>query len=141
MRTFLVDTLATIVFFTTVAAFSELVVAGMEPRQVLIARAIMVPVMVATGRPYGLWRDWLFARLRPRSRLAALATDTAAFLGFQVPVYAATLAAAGADGAEIARAVGAAIVFMIAVGRPFGVFLEAVRRATGTAAGRPTPPA
>ena len=51
MKAFIVDTTATVVFFTGVAAFAELAVAGMEPRQVLIARLIAVPVMVATGRP------------------------------------------------------------------------------------------
>jgi len=133
MRPFLVDTLATVVFFTVVAAFTELVVAGLEPVQVLIARALTIPVMVATGRPYGAWRDRVLRRLRPRGRAGRAAADTLAFLSFQVPVYVAVLALAGAEAREIAVAVGAALGFMLASARPFGLFLEAMRRRFGVA--------
>ena len=43
-----VDTLATILFFTLLAGFSELVIAGLSLEQVLITRLITVPVMIAT---------------------------------------------------------------------------------------------
>ncbi len=134
LKRYLVDTVGTILFFTTVAALSELFVAGMEPRQVLIARLIMIPVMMLTGRPYGVWRDWVFTALRPRGWLAALACDIGAFLTFQVPVYVATLAVAGAGVAEITAAVGSAIVFMVLLSRPFGLYLDVLRRWAGTSA-------
>lgn len=133
MRPFLVDTLATVVFFTVVAAFTELMVAGLEPVQVLIARAVTIPVMVVTGRPYGAWRDRVLRRLRPRGRAGRIAADTLAFLSFQVPVYIAVLALAGAEAGEIAVAVGVALGFMLASARPFGLFLEAMRRRFGAA--------
>jgi hypothetical protein len=57
MKSYFIDTAATVTFFTVVAALSELLIAGMDPKQVLIARLIMIPVMMATARPYGLWRD------------------------------------------------------------------------------------
>ena len=60
LRPFIVDTVATVFFFTIVAAITELYVAGMEPREVLKTRLIMMPMMVITGRPYGAWRDWFF---------------------------------------------------------------------------------
>jgi hypothetical protein len=56
LRTCLVDTLARIVFFTTVAGLIELFIAGMTPVQVLIARLIVVLVML-TARPYRISRD------------------------------------------------------------------------------------
>ena len=65
MKSYFIDTAATITFFTVVAALSELLIAGMGPTQVLIARLIMIPVMMVTARPYGLWRDWFFQRLGP----------------------------------------------------------------------------
>ena len=65
MKSYLVDTASSLVFFTVIAALSELLIAGMAPGQVLIARLIMIPVMLATSRPYGLWRDWVFARVQP----------------------------------------------------------------------------
>jgi hypothetical protein len=65
MRLAIVDTLATIIFFTVVASLTELFIAGLEVREVLITRALMIPIMVLTGRPYGAWRDWVFEKSRP----------------------------------------------------------------------------
>jgi hypothetical protein len=127
----LIDTIATVIFFTIVATFSERVLAGMEWRQVLLTRAVMIPVMVLTGRPYSAWRDMLFARLRPIRRIGRILLDVTAFLSFQVPVYVGTLAFAGADRAEILTSVSSAIIFMIALSRPFGLFLDMVRRIAG----------
>ena len=59
--------------------------------------------------------------------------DVLAFLSFQVPVYAATLVLAGAGPAEIAAALGIAVVLMVPLSRPFGLFLEAVRRVASPA--------
>ncbi|KMK66067.1 L-alanine exporter AlaE [Puniceibacterium sp. IMCC21224] len=131
MRQFIVDTIATIVFFSCVAAFSEAVIAGMAPEQVLAARLIMVPVMVLTGRPYGIWRDWLIARTEARSTVSRIVVDISAFLLFQVPVYVMTLAVAGASPEAMLAAVSSAIVFMVLLSRPFGLFLEMVRRKSG----------
>ena len=65
MRLIFVDTLSTILFFTILATLTELYVAGMEPPDVLKTRLIMVPMMILTGRPYGIWRDWFFAGTKP----------------------------------------------------------------------------
>lgn len=132
MKTYLIDTIGTVVFFTIIAALSELLIAGMEPKQVLIARLIMIPVMMITGRPYGLWRDWFFATMRPQRWITNVAADIVAFVTFQVPVYVATLAIAGATLSEIGAAVSAAIVFMILLSRPFGLYLEVLRNWAGT---------
>ncbi len=133
MRAFLVDTLATVAFFTLIAGLSELLIAGMSPAQVLATRALTVPVMVLTGRPYGRWRDALFVRARPAGPVGRAALDVAAFVSFQVPVYAATLALAGATPAQMAAALGSATVLMLLLARPFGLFLDAARRLAGTA--------
>ena len=134
MRLFLIDTLATILFFTVVATFSELVIAGMEPSKVLTTRLLMIPIMVLTGRPYTGWRDWLLKQMRPQRRWSAALTDIAAFLSFQAPVYAATLLIAGASLPEIGAAIGSAVLFMIILARPFGVFVDRVRHAFRIAA-------
>ena len=57
MRLTVVDTLSTIFFFTILAAVTELYVAGMEHAKVLKIRAVMIPMMILTGRPYGAWRS------------------------------------------------------------------------------------
>ena len=131
MKIFIVDTLASVLFFTAVATFSELVIAGMEPMQVLLARTIMVPVMVLTGRPYGMWRDRVFMFLRPGTRGSRIATDIIAFIMFQMPIYVATLLVAGAGREEVLAAVSSAIVLMITTSRPFGLFLDLARRLSG----------
>ena len=133
MKLIFVDTITTLFFFTLIAAFTELVIVGMEPLQVLTTRLIMVPVMVLTGRPYGVWRDWIFVRISPKYRLSRVVVDVVAFLSFQVPVYAATLAIAGANTSEMVTAVGSGTFFMMILSRPFGLFLEFSRQMNGVA--------
>lgn len=134
IKAFGVDTLGTILFFTIVAGLTELLIAGMDWQTVLTTRLITIPMMVLTGRPYGMWRDLVFWRLTPRHTVTRMLTDILAFLTFQVPVYVGTLFIAGARLGEIQVAVGAAVFFMIALSRPFGIFLEALRRWAGTSA-------
>ncbi|PVB60805.1 L-alanine exporter AlaE [Labrenzia sp. 011] len=131
MRTSIIDTIATIVFFTVFATFSELVIAGMDLSSVLTTRLVMIPVMIATGRPYTVWRDWLFSQVQPRGYFSAAAADIAAFLVFQVPVYGATLMIAGASASEALFAIGSAIVLMVLLARPFGLFVDLMRRMFG----------
>ncbi|SNY90366.1 L-alanine exporter [Cohaesibacter sp. ES.047] len=134
MKTTITDTLATILFFTVLAGFVELYIAQLSLEQMLITRLIMVPVMVATGRPYGLYRDWCFRKVLPGSEPMRMLIDGLAFISFQVPVYAATLFIAGASIEEALTAIGSAILLMLLVSRPFGLFLELVRRLAGVSA-------
>ena len=124
MRAFLADTTALVIFFTITGILNERYVAGMDWSEVLAARSIGAPLMVATARPYGVWRDWVMGLRRPRS---ALVRDTAALMAFQVPLYAAIIWAGGADGTEIARGAGGAAIIMLIAGRPYGMWLDAVR--------------
>ena len=128
MRLTLVDTLSTILFFTTLAALTELYVAGMEPTDVLKTRLIMVPLMILTGRPYGVWRDWFFAGTKPTVLWSKSLIDGLAFLTFQLPIYGLTLWIAGADFDEIGTLLGSTAVLMLIVSRPFGLFLQAMRK-------------
>lgn len=99
----------------------------------LAARLTAIPVMLATGRPYGLWRDAAFAALRPSGTVGRTAVDVGAFVTFQVPVYAAILWLAGAEGGQMAAALGGATVGMILLSRPFGLWLDWMRRVCGVA--------
>ena len=127
MRRFIVDTIATIIFFTLIAALTELFVAGMEPSEVLMTRLIMIPMMVITGRPYGVWRDWFFKKTKPTVSWSKALIDGFAFLSFQLPIYALTLVIAGADQNEVIILLTSTSFLMFIVSRPFGVYLEAVR--------------
>ena len=128
MRLTLVDTLSTILFFTILAALTELYVAGMEPTDVLKTRLIMVPLMILTGRPYGVWRDWFFAGTKPTVAWSKSLIDGLAFLTFQLPIYGLTLWIAGADFDEVSTLLGSTAVLMLIVSRPFGLFLQAMRK-------------
>ncbi|MDE0781120.1 MAG: L-alanine exporter AlaE [Alphaproteobacteria bacterium] len=131
MKAFLVDTITSILFFTVIVGVLELLVVGLEPNQVLMTRLFTLPVIALTGRPYGLWRDWVFARLRPSRWLTKAFADVGAFVSFQLPVYLATLAFVGATAAEMLIASGMAILGMSILSRPFGLFLEFVRKRAG----------
>ena len=98
MRQFFADTFALIVFSTVAGIVVEFFIAGLTPSQVLQARLAAIPVIVITARPYGIYRDWLFALFNAPAGIPAkkAAVDIIAFVSFQVPIYFAILAFAGA---------------------------------------------
>lgn len=133
MKRLIVDTSVTILFFTVVASFTELVIARMPLETVLLTRLVMMPVMILTGRPYGLYRNWWMMRVPPGSTNMRTILDIVAFLSFQVPVYVATLLFAGAQWSAIVTAVSSALLLMVLVSRPFGLVLDFARRKAGVA--------
>jgi L-alanine exporter len=127
MRAFLADTLALLTFFTVTGALNERFVAGMSWSDVLTARAVGAPLMVLTARPYGLWRDWFVGRLARDTRRGRTLSDAAALMIFQVPLYALVIWIGGADGWQVARGCLGAAVLMLALGRPYGLWLDMLR--------------
>lgn len=128
VRSFTADTLALVVFFTITGALNERFVAGMSWSEIALSRGIGAPLMVLTARPYGLWRDWFMQRFfahRP------LVSDGAALLLFQVPIYAGILWASGANGEGLATGTAFYAVLMLVLGRPYGVWLDFVRKGFG----------
>ena len=130
-REFVADTTALVIFFTAAGVVNERFVVGMGWDEVLRARLIGAPLMVLTARPYGLWRAAVLDRAAPRGRLAEAAWDTAALVAFQVPIYVAIIFAGGARGTELALGAAGAVAYMLALGRPYGLFLDRVRAAFG----------
>jgi hypothetical protein len=132
MMSFIADTLALVIFFTIVGALNERFLAGMRWEQVAASRAIGAPLMVITARPYGIWRDWFMAKYAKASgKKRRLIADAAALLIFQVPIYLAIIVAGGARGAGAAFGVAGFAMLMLLLGRPYGVWLEFVRRRFG----------
>jgi hypothetical protein len=130
MKRYLADTVAMVAFSTAVGAFVEVVVTGLTIEQSVRIRLAAVPIMLVTGRPYGIYRDWLFRLLSTKttSPLKAVAIDTLANLTFQIPVYACLLALNGATIGQIFTAVGSILLILLLSGRPYGVFLVWCRR-------------
>ena len=129
-RAFIADTTALILFFTTTGIINERFIAGMSWEQVFHARLLGAVLMVPVGRPYGIWRDWLMRRARP-DRLSQLLWDSLALVSFQVPIYAAIIAISGASGQGLLLGVLGATIMMLALGRPYGAFLNWVRALFG----------
>ena len=130
MRIFIVDTLATLVFLTVAAALSEHFIAGMDWGQVLTSRTLAIPVLLATGRLYGMWRDFIFRRFQNDSfgKVSNVIIDISAFLTFKIPLYIAILFFAGANLNQIIAAVSSGLVLVVILARPFGIYLDACRR-------------
>lgn len=133
-----VDSVASLVFFTLAAGTVERFIAGLDWDQVLTARLAAVPAILLTGRPYGLWRDAIlrWSRAADRGPLARTALDVLAFVSFQLPVYVLILLLAGAELEQIVLAAGSAVGVMMLLSRPFGLYLDLARRVAGVAPGR-----
>ena len=135
---FIADTAALILFFTTTGIINERVIAGMTWEQVLYARLLGAVLMVPVARPYGIWRDWLMRRAGP-GRVSQLLWDSAALVSFQVPIYALIIAFSGASGSGLVRGTLGAALMMLFLGRPYGAFLNWVRRLFGLPPGGSKP--
>ncbi|NWK88597.1 L-alanine exporter AlaE [Raoultella terrigena] len=135
---FIADTAALILFFTTTGIINERVIAGMTWEQVLHARLLGAALMVPVARPYGIWRDWLMRRAGP-GRVSQLLWDSAALVSFQVPIYALIIAFSGASGSGLVRGTLGAALMMLCLGRPYGAFLNWMRRLFGLPPGGSKP--
>lgn len=131
LRSFAADTLALVIFFTIVSGLNERFIAGMGWSEVAFSRSIGAPLMVLTARPYGFWRDWFLKITSPASPTATLAMDSIALLAFQVPIYVFIIFASGARGMGIVTGALGFAVLMLVLGRPYGLWLEFVRRRFG----------
>jgi len=129
-RAFIADTTALIVFFTTTGILNERFIAGMSWDHVLHARLLGAVLMVPVGRPYGVWRDYMIRHARS-NRVSQVLWDSFALVTFQVPIYAAIITVNGASGRGLWLGVAGATFIMLVFGRPYGVFLIAVRRLFG----------
>ncbi|MGE0969195.1 L-alanine exporter AlaE [Klebsiella sp. WOUb02] len=135
---FIADTAALILFFTTTGIINEQAIAGMTWEQVLHARLLGAALMLPVARPYGIWRDWLMRRAGP-GRVSQLLWDSAALVSFQVPIYALIIAFSGASGSGLIRGTLGAALMMLCLGRPYGAFLNWVRRLFGLPPGGSKP--
>ncbi len=131
LRSFIADTLALIVFFTIASGLNERFIISMGWHEVLVSRAIGAPLMVLTARPYGLWRDWFIRKTAPSSSWGNLVMDTLALLAFQVPIYVVIILAGGAQGWGVLKGAAGFAVLMLLLGRPYGVWLDVVRKLFG----------
>lgn len=135
MKRYLADTFAMIVFSTVCGAFIEIVIAGLSIDQSMRIRIAAIPIILFAGRPYGLYRDWLFKLLGGNGNkvgeLKSTVIDTFANFSFQITLYLILLFINGATIEQALKAGGSIVVFLIISGRPYGIFLNGCRKLFG----------
>lgn len=127
-RELLLDIFAMNSFSWAIAIPIELLLAGLSLQEHLQVRMMAVIFNTLIARPFGLYRLWAYRRLPGRGRLHAYLVDTFVFLSFQLPLYTANMLLGGASWLEIATA---SLTFMLlagAMGRPYGIYLDWLRR-------------
>lgn len=136
LKAALVDVFVMNTFSYAAAAPLELIIAGMSWQAHLQVRLVALVLNSVIGRPYGLWRDFVFQRFGVgaesglwRNYLA----DTAVFLSFQLPLYVINMVLGGADAAGIMKAAATAALLSGFLGRPYGLYLDFVRQLVGLA--------
>jgi hypothetical protein len=127
MRRLISDTFALVIFSTLGAFATEIIIVGLTLEQSLWTRLLALPVIVLTAWPYCIFRDSLFAWTAPASWWGKTILDTAAFVSFQMPIYAGLLWMNGATSAQIVTAILGAVVVISVSGRPYGLFMEGCR--------------
>jgi len=131
---YMVDTFSEITFYTPLGMASEIWMAGMSFGQSLKTRVMGAITGAIFGRPYGKFRDYVFKKTKTghsSSSLRKMAVDTAALITFWMPVYFGQLYIAGASKKSIIVALAIAIPFSFVEGRPFGMYMDWIRKKAG----------
>jgi len=126
MRKFLSDTFAMISFSTVFGMFTEILISKMTLGQSIQARLTAIPANFFSARPYGIYRDYIFAffKFESAGTLKKVLIDILSFACFQVPLYAGILYFSGANLEQIMKACITLSLFSIFLGRPYGIFLD-----------------
>ncbi|WNZ56761.1 L-alanine exporter AlaE [Microbulbifer sp. MKSA007] len=125
---FMLDIFAMNSFSWAVAIPIELILAGMSWNEHLKVRLMALVFNTLIARPFSMYRNWIVNRFGGGGFINAYLVDTFVFLSFQFPLYMANMRLGGASWDEIATA---SITFMLiagALGRPYGIYLDWVRR-------------
>ncbi|MCO1334706.1 L-alanine exporter AlaE [Microbulbifer sp. OS29] len=125
---FLLDIFAMNSFSWAVAIPIELFLAGMSWSEHLKVRLMALVFNTLIARPFSVYRNWIVNRFGGGGFINSYLVDTFVFLSFQFPLYMANMHLGGASWDEIATA---SITFMLiagALGRPYGIYLDWVRR-------------
>ena len=125
---FIIDNAAMLIFATVTGFIIETQIAGMTVDQSIAARLAAIPLNLATGRPYGVYRDWVLARITLSSRFHVFAAESLIFTAFQIPLYLVVLTIAGVDNEQMLAASLSKIILLGGMGRVYGIFLDSFRR-------------
>ncbi|WP_237059329.1 L-alanine exporter AlaE [Microbulbifer sediminum] len=128
-RELLLDIFAMNSFSWAIAIPIELLLAGLSLQEHIQVRLMAVVFNTLIARPFGVYRTLVANRFGGRGPLNAYLVDTFVFLSFQFPLYVGNMLLGGASWAEIATASATFLLIAGALGRPYGMYLDWLRRA------------
>ncbi|MBY6191199.1 L-alanine exporter AlaE [Microbulbifer agarilyticus] len=124
----LLDVFAMNSFSWAIAIPIELLLAGMSWSEHLKIRLLAVVFNSVIARPFSMYRAWIVKRFGRGGALHNYAVDTFVFLSFQLPLYTVNMMLGGASMAEIATACITFAMIAGVLGRPYGIYLDFLRR-------------
>jgi hypothetical protein len=129
-KRFLVDILSLNLFIICTAFIVEVVVSGIPFDIFWKGRLIMIIPNIITVEPYSRTRTWLGAGLHwiKSKHLKQLVRDTLVFVLYRVPLVFIVLTLLGASVEKVVSACIVATVVSGFTGRPYGIFLDWMRK-------------
>ncbi|MCX6703386.1 MAG: L-alanine exporter AlaE [Candidatus Zambryskibacteria bacterium] len=129
-KKFFVDVLALNLFIFCSAFFVEVFFSGISLGVFLKGRALMIIPNIITVEPYSRTRIWIGKKLGEwkSPRWHQITRDTLVFLLYRVPLVFLILTFLGAPVSKVLTACGVATLTAGFTGRPYGIFLDWMRR-------------
>jgi hypothetical protein len=127
---FIVEAFAMNSFSLAITMPGELIFARMSFPEYAKTRIAASIINTLTGRPYGIWRDYIFRvgqTTQASPWLRKYISDTLAFMSFQLPLYWISMTIGGARLKEMLMASLPITIIAGLTGRPYGFYLERVR--------------
>jgi len=119
-------------FSLAVAIPNELLIAHMSIIAHLKTRLLALITNTITGRPYGIWRDYIVRVVTGNGKAGFVRmyiADTLAFGTFQLPLYLFNLAVGGKATLHQMTVASVTVTSIAGIlGRPYGIYLEFLRQ-------------
>lgn len=133
MKRFFVDTAALNLFVFCTAFLVEVVFSGIPWSIFWRGRLVMIVPNIITVEPYAATRAWLDRKLGEwhSLRLKRILRDTIVFVLYRVPLIFLVLTYLGAPLEKVIAACIVATLISGFTGRPYGIFLDWMRRMFG----------
>lgn len=132
IKKFLVDIFALNSFLILITIPNELLIAKLTLSQWVHVRTIGIFVNTLTAIPYSIFREKIFKLTNTNETKSSwkrkYAIDTVTFSIFQLPLYCTMLYFVGSTLNQIIIASIPVIIFSSLTGRPYGIYLEWLRK-------------
>lgn len=133
VKTFIIDTIASVSFAFPIGASIDLIFTGLSPSQMLSNRGFIAITNILTGGIYGKYRDLFYKRFGGEnpSQLKKFYLDVGTNFTFSVPIYILTSKISGASWLGISKGMIGVAVSCLFLSRAYGVYLDFLRRSVG----------